>query len=600
MTVLGEAFIEVKADLRPFGRDLSKQLKKATEEIERNVKKSVTDALKDAGSIGDEAGDKLGDGISGGIKRKMGDKRKSPWLVLTASLAAALDDGISALPTEVKAAIVGAIIAASPLISGALAAATSAGIGAGLAGIGTFIAFQYEDVERRGQDLANTLRLQLIDAARPFGPAVLRGLDMIENRFQEWDTLLSDIFSESAQFVEPLTRGLLDAIEGILSGVQEGIGDINGFVDELARGMKFLGNIIGETLRILASTGEEGREAFRDLIFNLGNLLVMLAEFVYVATKVYGVIRDIAQVVGLLNPLLAGYIQQSDAASQKGSSFAFTNVELADSFTGVITLTDEENKKLKELERNLKSASDATYDIVEAQIAFERSLDDIDEALKANGKTLDITQEKGRQNVESFIDALKAAEKETLNQVAIGKLGAQEAATHYQQQIDSVRRLALQAGITNAQFDAMFGEIISVSQLRLDAEAMGITDATGELSAAVDEAARLYAQLQRIKNFRLPAQGTRPFSEYAEGGLVTHPTNALIGEAGPEVVIPLTKPARAAQLMQQSGLAGMLGGAASIVNVYVGNEQLDSRMVRIVENNNSSLGNSLAFGARGL
>jgi len=40
----------------------------------------------------------------------------------------------------------------------------------------------------------------------------------------------------------------------------------------------------------------------------------------------------------------------------------------------------------------------------------------------------------------------------------------------------------------------------------------------------------------------------------AEGGIFNSPTVVLVGEAGPEVIIPLTRHARAAQLMAQSGL----------------------------------------------
>ncbi|MER6367453.1 hypothetical protein ABT255_03570 [Streptomyces mirabilis] len=51
----------------------------------------------------------------------------------------------------------------------------------------------------------------------------------------------------------------------------------------------------------------------------------------------------------------------------------------------------------------------------------------------------------------------------------------------------------------------------------------------------------------------------RKYLPFAKGGIVYGPTHALIGEAGPEVVIPLTKPKRAAQLAAQSGLLGILG-----------------------------------------
>lgn len=51
----------------------------------------------------------------------------------------------------------------------------------------------------------------------------------------------------------------------------------------------------------------------------------------------------------------------------------------------------------------------------------------------------------------------------------------------------------------------------------------------------------------------------RTYLPFAEGGLVCGPTHALVGEAGPEVIIPLTKPKRARQLAAQSGLMEMLG-----------------------------------------
>jgi TP901 family phage tail tape measure protein len=47
---------------------------------------------------------------------------------------------------------------------------------------------------------------------------------------------------------------------------------------------------------------------------------------------------------------------------------------------------------------------------------------------------------------------------------------------------------------------------------------------------------------------------------FAEGGIVRVPTPALVGEAGPEVIIPLTDPDRAKQLVMQSGLMGLIGG----------------------------------------
>lgn len=55
-------------------------------------------------------------------------------------------------------------------------------------------------------------------------------------------------------------------------------------------------------------------------------------------------------------------------------------------------------------------------------------------------------------------------------------------------------------------------------------------------------------------------RGLLPF---ADGGIVDRPTLGLLGEAGREVVLPLTRPQRARQLADQSGLMDVLAGAGN-------------------------------------
>jgi hypothetical protein len=93
--------------------------------------------------------------------------------------------------------------------------------------------------------------------------------------------------------------------------------------------------------------------------------------------------------------------------------------------------------------------------------------------------------------------------------------------------------------------------------------------------------------------------GNIDLSPFANGGIVNGPTAALIGEAGREVVIPLTRPQRAAELAQQSGLIdllasqGALGAAQATtsgppVEMHVHSgiadpEQIARRAIRIIE-----------------
>lgn len=600
MTNLGEAQIDVVADMRPFIRDLDATLLRASEAFETRIRGGLVRGLGGSGGDGERLGDELGAGVERGLRRRVGQRGQSPWVNIAAAFASALDDGLSALPTEVKAAIVAGLIAVTPLVSGFLAAAVSAGVGVGLAGVGTLLAFQYQQVEDAGHQFIEDLRLQLITAASAFIPAVLKGLDQITTGFRRMGPIINQVFTAAAGYLEPLVRGSLEFIDQLLTGIGVSTDDIQGFVDEAGRALKTLGFALGEVIRILAGTGDKGREAFRDMIFLLSVLAINLAQTIALFTEFYASARDLAQVLDFLVFPAALFAEKSDEAARTGFMWARANRDVADSSVQVIRATEEEEKRFRELNKAIDGATKAVYGIIESQMDFEESVDRITDALKENGDTFDVTTEKGRNNVSEFLRGLKAAEEQTLNQVAIGKLSAQQAAEFYDLQIEKLRELANQGGITDQEFNNLYGQIISVAQLKLDAAAMGIINTESELSDATRQAAALFAQMKLIQGFRLPSVGTRRFSEYADGGILHGPTVGMFGEAGPEVVIPMTRPQRAAQLMQQSGLADMLGGNGTVVNVYVGNEQLDARTYRIVEANNSALSSSVAFGARGL
>jgi TP901 family phage tail tape measure protein len=78
----------------------------------------------------------------------------------------------------------------------------------------------------------------------------------------------------------------------------------------------------------------------------------------------------------------------------------------------------------------------------------------------------------------------------------------------------------------------------------------------------------------RIPGFRIGPVGYDGFTlglpkipELANGAIVSGPQVAMIGEAGAEAVIPLSRPRRAMQLMEQSGLADLARDSGAVVNI---------------------------------
>lgn len=91
---------------------------------------------------------------------------------------------------------------------------------------------------------------------------------------------------------------------------------------------------------------------------------------------------------------------------------------------------------------------------------------------------------------------------------------------------------------------------------------------------------------------------------YASGGVVNGPTFAMVGEAGPEAVVPLNDPARAAQVMGEAGLvplaANMMGSAGVNVTVYLGTKQITDILDKRVEQGFAGAAGAVARGGRSL
>lgn len=89
---------------------------------------------------------------------------------------------------------------------------------------------------------------------------------------------------------------------------------------------------------------------------------------------------------------------------------------------------------------------------------------------------------------------------------------------------------------------------------------------------------------------------------YAEGGVITKPTFGLIGEAGPEAVVPLSDPSRARAVMAEAGLVplaeNMTGGGMTVL-VYLGTEQITDILDTRVAKGLAGAGRQLRNGPRG-
>lgn len=601
MATLGEAFIAVRADLSPFRRELQDETQKAADAFEKGLGDAVEAGIKEGADKGSrEAGDRAGDNLSDGIRKKLGDKNRPPWIDIVGALGSALDDGISALPTELKAAIVLGILAVAPLVTAALAGAISAGIVAGTVGLGVALATQFESVQSRWATFSSNIRRALVAAAVPFENALLKAFSTVETFINSMGPRFSSIFDKAAPLLQVIVNGLLEAVDFFTESLNAGLENGAVFADALADALAFVGMAAGEILEILMSTGEAGADAFRDLTYLLLGMLTVLAETVAMTARLYGFFRDLSQEMpdwlGIIFPVglaFKGLANEVDRAADKNTAYAYTNVAVENATRGVIVATKDEEKAIKEMRDALDEMQDSMFRSVDLTIDFERALDQLGESVKRNGRDLRFETEEGRRNLEILGKQIKIAQERAEERAASGKFTAQQLIDLYNQEIQKIYANAEALGLNRQRIDEVYGAIIALYNAP-----QPDTQWARDL-AMYARAAQAALEMANRAAWSLPNRigGNQP--AFADGGIVYGPTNALIGEAGTEVVIPLTKPARAAQLMQQSGLDRMLGGDTAVnVQVFVGNEELDARTVRIVQESNSRQARALGFGTR--
>lgn len=89
----------------------------------------------------------------------------------------------------------------------------------------------------------------------------------------------------------------------------------------------------------------------------------------------------------------------------------------------------------------------------------------------------------------------------------------------------------------------------------------------------------------------------------ASGGLINKPTLAVVGEAGPEAVVPMSDPSKAAAVAKSTGLLDILGSNMSnvgntLVKVYLGTREITDILNVQIDKKLNDQANELAYGTR--
>lgn len=593
---LGRAYIEVHADLKPFQKDLKTKIGPMLRDVQKEIDKSLKDAFDkgfggSTGGKGGGVGPTIRPKIKPEVDTKDSDKEirgffgrfqaysKKAWGGFMDGLTFAMKNSDS---IETAALILAGTIAAivSPLIGAAIGAAVTAGLGSAGLAAGIALAFQDARIRTAATNMWDGIISNLERRASVFvGPllnafeTLSRGIGMEMFRYER-------IFARLAPYVEKLADGIVGFIQAMGPGLEAAFANSGPVLETFANYLPILGESFGIFLeRVSESPGViAGMVAIMqiagDALVYVGNTIKFLSDmFVWFLQKV-----DAMPDWLVPNGLAADVDEMLEAMLLSEEPMA----KYGEGLNKISDASGNADAKTQSLTASLNAFFGVMLASSNAAIAAEQALDGVRDALKENGRNLDINTAKGRANVAAVnqhIAASIAARDAKIKETGSVSDGNRVYSTY----IERLRKTLTQAGLTKKQIEELIGQYDELPPaVTTDVNAPG-------LSAALAQAARLNAELDRINR----RAKTNPMGRggdytgvggYAEGGVVRRQELAWVGEGNkPEAIVPLTNPKRAAEVMNEAGLTGFGGGTITVQLV------LDGRVIeeKVVEVNES-------------
>jgi hypothetical protein len=292
------------------------------------------------------------------------------------------------------------------------------------------------------------------------------------------------------------------------------------------------------------------------------------------------------QVLAKFEAAQAAVQKAKDTKSKKDDDRAATNLtRMRGQLNVARTALNAAKKVVREFENILTSGSlqsswnawqqaitmtTGTPDALRQNIAqMQNEYGKLEAYLRTNGKNLSAAVR--QQIMDQMTSLLNGIDQATSDIAEAAKRAAEEAKqaildvmSGINDQFDLLRAQAEYSAVLSgtdpaAELQRIAGEQYESLKAWYNANAGSLT--TSEITGVLQELTRLYSQSQPSSS----GSSVASIPAFASGGIITRPTMAIAGEAGPEAVVPLGASSRATQdrmrVMQQ---AGLMGGGVTI------------------------------------
>ena len=336
-------------------------------------------------------------------------------------------------------------------------------------------------------------------------------------------------FDEAPPNVTKLTNSLVDlALKGKAGGeLTKAFGeDLDKFGASVSR-IAHAGTLdrVGDSLYNITHLGSDGYELTkaRENVKSLDEALAGLvsAGSADVAAKAFAQMAVEAEAQGTstekLRTLLPQYAEALSGADTQQKLAAESQAGLGDAAEITADQMKDQRTEAEKLADALKVLNGVSISTAEQEIGFRQSLADLSEAVKENGRSLDVTTDKGRKVKGAFLDAAKAAMDHA--QAVAEQTGSQERGqATLERNVGLLRKQMSAAGFSKDAIDKL-----TSAYLRLPTAAT--TKVSADTAAAVKDLQAVQNKVRTTKGKSFTMKALTGTAEKALKGLgykVTH------------------------------------------------------------------------------
>ena len=622
------AAAEGEAAIDRFGKDTEKKFRQSGEKASKGFGSSIKKWFRGEGGglfkeIGRSGGTVFGSGFLGMLKTPI-------------------------LGPAIAAALTAAVVTVLPAVGAVAAGGLVAGFGAGLAGLGLVFAARSEAVQAKWKKTMAQLGADMTLIAKPFENTLIRIADIFERTVDRFNPYLAKAFGKMAGPIEDFADDAGHALEGLIPAIDPVTDAFNAVLDSLGPAMQSAIGEVSDGLSELARSVEENPEALADFVRGLGEVTRTAFQLITTLNNINGAFEDLTGGVSLVDvtmrglqgaimPLLTLFkglekgldglnalTHGTEANGAAMSKAAADTVALAQGYQkqgaaakGTIApvksaaqATLDAKKAAAEAKEKFEGLIDAMFrtqnmalNLSGAQINLQDAIDDASASAKANGRTLDINTEKGRNNRSALNNLAQAANQQTESMTRAGKSNITVAASAERSRAAFVKS-AMQMGANKKQAEAMSRALIAVPKLTLTEMKVDKRDLETKLAAA--KRALADPKLSATKRARLTAEKSQLEAAVARAKAAiasvqgkTVYINAIVRQRGAiKAADPrLLDPGRASGGLMQAGgryvvgergrevvEMGQNGGARVVSNEWSGRELASTSQPIVVEN----------------